>query len=597
MLLQPERLVPAAFWASPAGSKIRGTSLEAIIESRVQASQTNPAASLQALLEAGQSALAGANWQRACALFREATIKDSTCAEAWAGLARAAYWVPDEEAILEGRERAYHLYRERGDRRKAAEMAAWLAVDWLELRGQIGLANGWMQRGNRLIEKNRETPEGVWVTLLNTRLLMLTGAEGGAVRRIGGKAAGLARRLAMPEAEALSLSAVGHARLNLGDVHNAIKCMDEAAAVILSSECTDLTAAALTLCSLMGACERIRDFDRAQQWCAVARQFSEDQGFPVVLSICRPHYAAVLMWRGHWSQAEEHLRIGSRELMEFMPPFAVGALALMGSLRWRQGRWEEAEEVFEQIKHEAPAQIGLAELISGKGDFPTTIDILERHLRTVGSTDKLERGPALELLVRCLVAAGERERASEHLKELREIADSVRSQSLRAAAAFAEGTLAGVTGNPGLAQQSLGDAVELFERAGAPFESARARIALAEALCVRNNLDAAVREAHIAHETLRRVGAAKEAERAASLLTTLNAKRKLAAGKSADGLTAREAEILSQIAEGRSNQEIAAELVLSVRTVERHISNIYQKLGLDGRTARAAAAVYAHRAR
>jgi DNA-binding CsgD family transcriptional regulator len=390
---------------------------------------------------------------------------------------------------------------------------------------------------------------------------------------------------------------VGHARLKLGDVPNAMKCLDEAAAVILSAECKDLTNAALTLCSLMGACERIRDFDRARQWCAAAKQFSEDQGFPVVLSICRPHYAAVLMWRGHWPEAEEHLQIGSRELMEFMPPFAVGALALLGSLRWRQGRWEEAEPIFEQIKHEGPAQVGLAELLAGKGDLPAAIDILERHLRTVGSTDKLERGPALELLVRCLAAAGEHSAADEHLSELRRIAESTRSQLLTAATAFAQGTLAAATGDAGLAQQALGDTVELFERAGAPFESACASIALAEALCAGGQLDAAVREAHIAHETLRRIGAAKEAERAARLLATLNTRRKLSAGRSPDGLTAREAEILALVAEGRSNQEIAAELVLSVRTVERHISNIYQKLGLDGRTARAAAAVYAHRAR
>jgi ATP/maltotriose-dependent transcriptional regulator MalT len=560
-------------------------------------SPTQPTSTSDGVFKAAIDALTNADWQRACALFREITTNDPSAPEAWAGLANAAYWVPDEEAILEARERAYHLYRERGETRKAAEMAAWLAVDWLELRGQAALANGWIQRANRLIAKHRETPEGAGVAILNARVLMLTGAEGGAVRRMATRAAALARRQGMPEHEALSLSAEGHARLNLGDVQNAIKCLDEAAAVILSAECNDLTFAALTLCSLMGACERIRDFDRARQWCAAARQFSEDQGFPVVLSICRPHYAAVLMWRGHWPEAEEHLRIGSRELMEFMPPFAVGALALLGGLRWRQGRWEEAEEVFEQIKHEAPAQVGLGELLAGKGDFPAAMDILERHLRTVGSIDKLERGPALELLVRCLVAADEHERASEHLRELRQIADSVRSQSLRAMAAFAEGALAASTGDLELAQQSLGDAVELYERAGAPFESARARVALAEALCSRKNLDAAVREAHIARETLRRIGAAKEMERAAALLATLNTRRKLAAGKNPDGLTAREAEILALVAEGRSNQEIAAALVLSVRTVERHISNIYEKLGLDGRTARAAAAVYAHRAR
>jgi tetratricopeptide (TPR) repeat protein len=375
-------------------------------------------------------ALSSAEWQRAFALFRDAAKSDPSSAAAWEGLAAAAYWVPDEEAILEARERAFHLYRERGDTHKAAEMAAWLGVDWLELRGQAGLANGWMQRAIRLIAGQRTTREGVRVAQLSTRLLMLTDAAPSIVKRRAARAAAQARQMGMPEAEALMLASQGHARLNFGDVQGAIKCLDESAAIILSSECTDLTSAALTLCSLMGACERTRDFDRARQWCAAAGQFSEDQGFPVVLSICRPHYAAVLMWRGHWPEAEEHLRIGSRELTEFMPPFAVGALALMGGLRWRQGRWDEAEHIFEQIKHEPPAQVGIAELAAARGDLQTAIDVLERHLRTAGTSDKLDRGPALEVLVRCLVAAGEHGRASAYMNELRQIADAVGSQSI-----------------------------------------------------------------------------------------------------------------------------------------------------------------------
>ena len=545
--------------------------------------------------EAGLSALAAAEWPRACELLRRAIAEQPDHAEGWDALAEAAYWVPDEEAILEARERAHHLYRERGDKLRAALMAAWLAVDWCELRGQEAVANGWMQRAHRLIEKRRDTPENAWVTLLHARFLQVTGADGAAVRRMAGRAAALARRLALPDAEALSLAIEGHARLNIGDVQRAVLCLDEAAAVVLAGEGGDLTAAALTLCSPMGACERIKDFDRARQWCAAARQFSEDRGFPVVLSICRPHYAAVLIWRGHWPEAEEHLQIGSRELIEFMPPFAVGALALMGGLRWRQGRWDEADEIFEQIRHESPAQLGIAELIAGKGDTEAAIDLLERHLRTVGAADKLERGPTLELLVRCLTVAGEFQQAVARMRELQEIADSMRSQSLSAAAAFAEGVLAAATGGWDLAQQSLGDAVELYERAAAPFESARARIAFAETLSGRGRLDAAAREARIAEETLQRIGAAREASRAAGLLAAINEQRATAARLSPDGLSQREAEILALLARGQSNQEIAAGLVLSVRTVERHISNIYQKLGLEGRTARTAAAAYLYR--
>jgi non-specific serine/threonine protein kinase len=59
------------------------------------------------------------------------------------------------------------------------------------------------------------------------------------------------------------------------------------------------------------------------------------------------------------------------------------------------------------------------------------------------------------------------------------------------------------------------------------------------------------------------------------------------------GLTQREIEVLRLIAVGKSNQKIAEELILSIRTVERHVSNIYEKIGVHGNTARAAATAYA----
>lgn len=61
------------------------------------------------------------------------------------------------------------------------------------------------------------------------------------------------------------------------------------------------------------------------------------------------------------------------------------------------------------------------------------------------------------------------------------------------------------------------------------------------------------------------------------------------------GLTARQVEVLRLVAAGHSNREIAATLVLSVRTVERHIENIYTRLGVHGNAARVAVtAIAAH---
>jgi pimeloyl-ACP methyl ester carboxylesterase/DNA-binding CsgD family transcriptional regulator len=62
-------------------------------------------------------------------------------------------------------------------------------------------------------------------------------------------------------------------------------------------------------------------------------------------------------------------------------------------------------------------------------------------------------------------------------------------------------------------------------------------------------------------------------------------------------LSNREAEVLALVAQGLTNEEVAARLYLSVRTVERHLSNIYAKLRVSGKAARAAAAARFSRSR
>ncbi len=109
--------------------------------------------------------------------------------------------------------------------------------------------------------------------------------------------------------------------------------------------------------------------------------------------------------------------------------------------------------------------------------------------------------------------------------------------------------------------------------------------------------DAAASGAAImARQALEAVGATMQAQRAAALVAEIEGRAPAAASAAAyaDGLTRREVELLRLLAAGRSNREIAGALVLSVRTVERHISNIYDKIGASGTVARATATAYAY---
>lgn len=538
--------------------------------------------------------LAEADWRSACGSFREIIGESPDSAEAWEGLAEASWWLLDEAGIFDGRERAHQLYRERGDDLSAARMATWLAMDYAELRGEHAISNGWLQKAHRLLERRHRSEEFGWLLLLHARIILISGGGAVEARELASRAAATARRLDLPDLAALALSVEGLLHIAVADIPRAVACLDEAAAGVMAGEVKNLTAEALALCQLMTACERTKDFDRARQWCERVRRVSEERTFPALLALCRPHYAAVLMWHGHWAEAEEQLEAADKELLEFMPPYLTESSVRLAALRLRQGRWEEAESLFASLDHPA-ARLGLAELAASRGDLKTAVDLLERHIRQVPEADRLERAAALELLGRCqaeLACFGE---AEDTISQLREIARSVATAPLRASVAYVEGVLAAQRDDPEQAQRFFEDAVDLFQAGGAPFEAARARIALAETLARRQRREAAVREAEGAAAAMRDMGARKELERAERVLASIQALPLTELANHDHGLTSREMDVLALLSSGRSNQEIAADLVLSIRTVERHISNIYQKFGLHGATARTAAAARAHR--
>jgi DNA-binding CsgD family transcriptional regulator len=79
------------------------------------------------------------------------------------------------------------------------------------------------------------------------------------------------------------------------------------------------------------------------------------------------------------------------------------------------------------------------------------------------------------------------------------------------------------------------------------------------------------------------LGATPVLARADALIAQIPGRRRITPAYPA-GLTRREAAVLGLVAAGRSNKEIAAQLFLSERTVERHITNVYRKIGTRRRT-------------
>jgi LuxR family maltose regulon positive regulatory protein len=341
-------------------------------------------------------------------------------------------------------------------------------------------------------------------------------------------------------------------------------------------------------CFLVSACEAVRDYSRAFEWCDRIAEFSERYGSRYMLAFCRAHYGAVHVWRGRWTEAEAELTAAIEAYSRARPAYVTGPCAELAELRRRQGKWDEAERLLEEAGADS-SLLCRARLALDRGDAQRAIELAERSLRQAPEHARLGRAPALELVVRARTARGELVEASVRLDELKEVARVVGTLPLRAAVDLAEGMLAAASGDHERARCLLEDAVDRFERSGAPFEAAGAGIELATSLIALGRAHDAAREASVCVDSLTALGAAAAARRARKVLEISSGE-----GGSATPLrdvTRREREVLRWVAEGLTNRQIAERLVVSEHTVHRHITNILRKLDLPSRTAAAAHAV------
>jgi DNA-binding NarL/FixJ family response regulator len=544
-------------------------------------------------LNQAHNALATGAWDVARSWFEQALDQDET-PEALEGLATAAWWQNDAAATFRARARAYHLYRERGDRQGAARVAAFHAVDYCSLRHAPAVANGWIQRARRLLDDVDPSPEHAMVAAWEGHIALVAGLGTVVAHRLCAEATAIARSIGAIDWEMVALAVDGMALVIDGAVPEGMICLDEAATAAVAGEMTDLDAIGTVCCYLIHACEQARDFDRAAQWCEVVHEVSARWSSRLVFSLCRTHYAGVLIGQGSWAEAEAELTAAVGELTTIHPAMAAEGIARLAELRRRQGRLEEAAALFRQADGQPLRRLASSYVLLGRaalaldlGDAATAADLAERFLREVGEERQIERVRGLELFVRAQAALGQQEQALDSLSTLRSISTSGATVPLRAAASVSEGIVAAAHGDEARARQRFEDAVGLFASSGAPYEAALARLDLAGVLSALGRHDAAGSEAQTALDCLRGIGAGREINRAEALLDQLEAS-KSARQHAIAKLTPRECQILRLVAQGLTNKEIAADLSLSRHTVHRHLANILAKLDLPSRAAAAA---------
>jgi ATP/maltotriose-dependent transcriptional regulator MalT len=360
--------------------------------------------------------------------------------------------------------------------------------------------------------------------------------------------------------------------------------LDEAAAIATGEELHLPISLGWALCYVIAAYEGIGDFPRATHSCKVMRESAERWGARHSRGVCRSSYGTMLACCGDFDGADVELTAALGDLQEARPGMVGGGLVRLGELRARQGRTEEARELFERAGTHRLALLGLGRLALDAGDAAAAVDAAERVLRRLPAASILDRVPALELLVRARADLGELESAAAAHVELTAATSAIGTPYMYGRAHLAKAGLEMARGAHERARCAYEDALDSFGEVAAPYDAAVARLGLARALAALGRDQPAAAAAQAARDEFAALGATREATRAEGPLLDDTSR------DSSEVLTPRETEVLRLVAQGLTNAEIAERLVLSPHTVHRHVVNARAKLRQPSRAAAVAQA-------
>ena len=541
-------------------------------------------------LAAGRLALTRGAWRDAKRAFETALAREET-PDALEGLGLANWWLDSADEVFAARERAYRLYRARNDRVAAARIAVWLAWDSSAFRGEMAVANGWLERAHHLLRGLPHCAEHAWLGVREGIFALLHDGDPALALKLADKSVRVAEEVGAEDYEMVGRALRGFALVTAGRVREGMRQLDEVNAVVLAGELTDPVLIALACCYLVAACERVRDNERAVEWCNRLKQYCTTWGLKPLLAVCRTQYGSVCLWHGDWDTAEQELVTATNELVASRPAMSGEGQARLGELRRRQGRLADATVLFDKAGGHPLALLGRAAVFVDRGDPRKGAELIERYLRNLPRHNRTDRAASLELLVKAYVRADHVAKARAATTQLRTIARAVGTESLLAAGSLAAGRVAMCAHTPTAARRHFEDAVDRYAHSGAPFEGATVRIELASALAELDQPAAALDEVRAAIETLDAAGARTELARARELETRLvRLVGKPGAPANDGGLTRREVDVVRLIATGLSNARIAQRLSISGHTVHRHVANVLTKLGVQTRSAAVARA-------
>ena len=499
-------------------------------------------------------------------------------------LATAAYLLGRFEESLQALQRAQQIHAEGGDPRRAARCAFWL---WFHLINQeeLAQASGWLARANRLLgHEQQECAEHGYMLIPVAFQHVVAGDYTGA-QRAAGRAAAIGRRAADADLVAFALVLHGRAMVREGRVGEGLALLDEAMVAVVAGELSPPVAGTV-YCSMIDACQEISEWRRAHEWTAALTAWCEKQPDMITFTgQCLVHRAQILQLHGAWPQAVEEAKRAGERLVQGADRRVSGAAFYQQAEVYRVlGDFTAADDAYRQASHWGlEPQPGLALLRLAQGRTSAAAAAIRRVLAE--TSERFRRGKLLPAKVEIMLAVGDRPAARDAADELTGISERYDTPTLRAAAGAAHGAVLLAEGDARAAVVALRGAWQMWRELDAPYEAARVRVLVGLGCRALGDEEAAALDLDAARSVFAQLGAAPDLAR----LERLDERK---AASSRHGLTMRELQVLGLLAAGRTNHAIASDLVLAEKTVDRHVSNIYTKLGVSSR---AAATAYAYR--